>query len=78
MLPMYLAPSAAGGVRPALPVPLAAPERTGQGGALACAAEVAVRFWDAVAAAHSIESKAVQEVARVNRDAVARFARTFR
>jgi hypothetical protein len=78
MLPMYLAPLAAGGVRPALAVPLAAPERTGQGGAIARAAEVAVRFWDAVATAHSIESKAVQEVARVNRDAVARFARTFR
>lgn len=78
MLPMYLAPSRTGAVRPAAPVPLSPPERTGQTPHIARAAEVALRFWDRLSEAPLIQSDEIREVAQLNRNNVARFARTFR
>lgn len=77
MLPMYLAPSRTGAVRPAQPLSLSPPERAGQTGQIARSAEVAVRFWERVAASERIRSDEVRQVAMQNREVVARFARTF-
>ena len=77
MLPMYLAPSRTGAVRPAVPLSLGPPERTGQTGQIARAAEIAIRFWDQVRASDRIRSGELRAVAMQNREVVARFARTF-
>src|SRR5690606_27778811 len=77
MLPMYLAPSRTGAVRPAQPLSLSPPERAGQTGPIARAAEVAVRFWERVAANERICTEELRQVAMRNREVVARFARMF-
>ena len=77
MLPMYLAPSRTGAARPAVPLVLAPPERTGHTGHIARAAEAAIRFWDQVAGSERIRSAELRQVALRNRELVARYARTF-
>lgn len=77
MLPMYLAPSRTGAVRPAVPLALSPPERTGQTGHIARAAEVAIRFWEQVCCSDRIRSEGLRNVAMQNREVVARFSRTF-
>ncbi|MEN1925284.1 type II toxin-antitoxin system HipA family toxin YjjJ [Luteimonas sp. MJ293] len=77
MLPMYLAPSRTGAVRPAVPLSLSPPERTGQTGHIARAAEAAIRFWEQVRGSEHVRSEEFRKVAIQNREVVARFARTF-
>ncbi|WP_407353518.1 type II toxin-antitoxin system HipA family toxin YjjJ [Luteimonas sp. R10] len=77
MLPMYLAPSRAGVVRPAVVVEPGVPERTGQRDHIACAAAIAGAFWEQVAGDRRIGSEALRGLAARNRDAVAAFARRF-
>ncbi len=77
MLPMYLAPSRTGAVRPATPLSLRPPETTGQTGHIARAAEGAMRFWEQVAESKRIRTGELRQVAIRNREVVARFARTF-
>ncbi len=77
MLPMSLAPSRTGAVRPATPLALGPPERTGQTGHIARAADVAIRFWEQMAGSERIRSDALRQVAERNREVVMRFARTF-
>lgn len=77
MLPMYLAPSRTGAVRPAVPLRLGPPERTGQTGHIARAADVAIRFWEQVHGSDRIRSGELRAVAAENLEVVARFARTF-
>ncbi|KAF1694154.1 type II toxin-antitoxin system HipA family toxin YjjJ [Pseudoxanthomonas koreensis] len=77
MLPMYLAPSRTGAVRPVAPITPRPPERTGQTPHITRAAEAALRFWEHVAEATSIQSEEIHAVAAANREIVARFARTF-
>lgn len=77
MLPMYLAPSRTGIVRPAGPLPLAAPARGGQLPHIAWAADAALRFWQAVADSHHITSPELNQLAGENHAAVATFARRF-
>ncbi|MEN1961301.1 type II toxin-antitoxin system HipA family toxin YjjJ [Luteimonas sp. MJ246] len=77
MLPMYLAPSRTGAARPAVPLVLAPPERTGHTGHIARAADAAIRFWDQVAGSERIDSAELRQVALRNQELVARYARTF-
>lgn len=76
MLPMSLAPSRTGAVRPAAPLGLHPPDRAGQSRHVALAAETAIRFWEQVAGSPRIHSE-MRQVAIRNREVVARFARTF-
>lgn len=78
MLPMSLAPSRTGAVRAANPLRPNAPERAGQISHLAHAADAAIRFWEQVAASERIQSAELRQLATLNREAVARFARAFR
>lgn len=77
MLPMYLAPSRTGAVRTAGPIQLTPPERTGQTGHIARAADIAIRFWDQVAGSERIRTDGLRQVAERNREAVTRFAAAF-
>ena len=77
MLPMYLAPSRTGVVRPASPLQLNAPARSGQLPHIAWAASVALRFWRNVADSERIASPELKQLAASNHDAVERFAQRF-
>lgn len=77
MLPMSLAPSRTGAVRPATPISLEAPDRTGQVPHVAWAADVAAGFWGEVATSDRVRESALREVALRNRDGVLRFGKTF-
>lgn len=77
MLPMALAPSRTGAVRPLETVRLAAPDRTGQVGHIRWAADAAIVFWQRVADSDLIGSDELRTLARVNIDAVGNFARQF-
>lgn len=77
MLPMSLAPSRTGAVRPAAPIRPEAPDRTGQAPHIAWAAEVAAGFWGQVATSERVQDPALLEVAARNREVVERFGRTF-
>lgn len=77
MLPMYLAPSRTGIVRPASPLPLAAPARGGQLPHIAWAADAALRFWRAVADSDHITSPEFNRLAGENHAVVETFARRF-
>src|SRR5699024_3874410 len=63
--------------RPAVPLSLSPPERTGQTGDIARAAEAAIRFWEQVRGSEHVRSEEFRKVAIQNREVVARFARTF-
>ncbi|MDH5821880.1 type II toxin-antitoxin system HipA family toxin YjjJ [Luteimonas sp. RD2P54] len=77
MLPMSLAPSRAGVLRPAAPVEPGVPERTGQRDHIARAATVASDFWEQVAEDPRIGSDELRALAARNRDAVVAFAQRF-
>lgn len=77
MLPMSLAPSRTGAVRPAAPIRPEAPDRAGQLPHIAWAAEVAAGFWQAVAHSERVQEAAFREMAARNHEIVARFGRTF-
>lgn len=77
MLPMSLAPSRTGVVRPAAPIRPEAPDRAGQLPHIAWAAEVAAGFWQAVAHSERVQEAAFREMAARNHEIVARFGRTF-
>lgn len=77
MLPMYLAPSRTGVVRAAEPLLLTPPENAGQAGHIARAATAAVAFWERTERSGWILDDEIRKVARANREAVAKFARTF-
>ena len=77
MLPMSLAPSRTGAVRPAAPIRPEAPDRAGQVQHIAWAAEVAAGFWHQVSTSKRVQEAALREVAARNRDIMARFGRTF-
>lgn len=77
MLPMYLAPSRTGVVRPASPLQLNAPARSGQLPHIAWAAGAALRFWRNVADSERIASPGLKQLAASNHDAVGRFTRRF-
>jgi len=77
MLPMYLAPSRTGIVRPASPLPLAAPAHSGQLPHIAWAADAALHFWRAVADSDRITSPEFNQLARENHAVVETFARRF-
>lgn len=77
MLPMSLAPSRTGAVRPAAPLRLGPPERTGQTRHIARAAEAAIRFWEQVSGSERIRSDDLRQAAIRNREVLARFGRTF-
>ncbi|HLU13259.1 MAG TPA: type II toxin-antitoxin system HipA family toxin YjjJ [Arenimonas sp.] len=77
MLPMYLAPSRTGLLRPATPVALSAPTRTGQLEHIARAATIAKTFWEMVSTSEAIGSDEIRRVAEENLMVVARFAKRF-
>lgn len=77
MLPMSLAPSRTGAVRPAAPIRPEAPDRAGQVPHIAWAADVATGFWERVATSERVRETALREVAMRNRDVVGRFGKTF-
>lgn len=77
MLPMSLAPSRTGAVRPAAPIRPEAPECAGQMAHIAWAAEAAAGFWEAVATSERVREAELRAVAARNRDIVARFGKTF-
>lgn len=66
MLPMSLAPSRTGVLRPAAPIGAIAPERTGQLAHLQWAAPMAVDYWQRVAASPLLRSNALRELAGQN------------
>lgn len=63
MLPMSLAPSRAGVLRPIAPLGPIAPERAGQPALRQWAASLAVDYWQRVAASPSLRSNALRELA---------------
>lgn len=77
MLPMSLAPSRTGAVRPAVPIRPETPDRAGQAPHIAWAAEVAAGFWQQVATSERVRDPALREVAARNRGLVERFGKTF-
>jgi hypothetical protein len=77
MLPMSLAPSRTGALRPAMPIVPSTPGRAGQLAHVAWAADTATRFWQAVADSAHIRSDEMRRVAALNRDAIARFTKAL-
>lgn len=77
MLPMSLAPSSTGAVRPASPLALAAPTRPGQSSPIGWAARLAEQFWMRVAASERIQGEELRRIARDNAAVVARYAEAF-
>ena len=66
MLPMSLAPTRTGVLRPAAPLGPIAPERAGQLAHLQWAAPLAAEYWQSVAASPAIRSNALRELATQN------------
>lgn len=77
MLPMSLAPSRTGALRPAAPLIPSTPDRAGQLAHVAWAADTAIGFWQAVVESAHIGSEQMRHTATLNRDAIARFAKTL-
>lgn len=77
MLPMALAPSRTGAVRPVEAVRPTPPDRTGQIEHIRWAAGAAIAFWHRVADSELIGSDDMRALARANIDAVGNFARQF-
>lgn len=77
MLPMYLAPSRTGHVRSPAPLQIAPPTRVGQAAHIAVAADAAIRFWTQVADADALQSSALRDTARQNREVVGNYAKAF-
>jgi hypothetical protein len=77
MLPMSLAPSRTGVLRPAALLGSIAPERAGQLAHLQWAAPLAVEYWQSVAASPTIRSNALRELATQNSQRVKALAQRF-
>jgi hypothetical protein len=77
MLPMSLAPSHTGVLRPAAPVGAIAPGRTGQLAHLQWAAPMAVDYWQRVAASPLLRSNVLSELAGYNARQVRALAQRF-
>lgn len=77
MLPMSLAPSRTGILRPAAPLGAIAPERAGQLADLQWAAPLAAEYWQSVAASPTIRSNALRELAAHNAQRVKALAQRF-
>lgn len=77
MLPMSLAPSRTGVLRPAALLGSIAPERAGQLAHLQWAAPLAAHYWQSVAASPTIRSNALRELAAHNAQRVKALAQRF-
>lgn len=77
MLPMSLAPSRTGVLRPAAPLGAIAPERAGQLAHLQWVAPLAAEYWQSVAASPTIRSNALRELAAHNARRVKALAQRF-
>jgi hypothetical protein len=77
MLPMSLAPSRTGVLRPAAPIGAVAPERTGQLVHLQWAAPLALDYWHRVTVSPLLRSNALRELAGQNVKRVKALAQRF-
>jgi len=77
MLPMSLAPSRTGVLRPAAPLGSIAPERAGQLAHLQWAAPLAAEYWQSIAASPTIRSNTLRELAAHNAQRVEALAQRF-
>jgi serine/threonine protein kinase HipA of HipAB toxin-antitoxin module len=77
MLPMSLAPTSSGAMRPATALALGAPARSAKSDAIGWAARLAERFWLQVAASERIRSEDLKRIAHDNAAVVARYSDSF-